>query len=347
MTASDPLVTSQEIDVKQVIMAKRLILNTHKMLGGYLEFRAFGSAGTAQVFRGDGESDHEIAEDIKALNAHYKGIYVGRALRQSTQGSINFVDTVGMASFDVDPIREKDTPSTESELNYAREAITTLKEIFLGSGYRVSTGNGYQLWLPVFREVDVRGRKQWFQRAMRNFERAHIAKVFEKRPDLIDKVKFDPQFDLPRIIRLPGTWNRKGTPTEDRPHRMAAFLDTPGNLRDGGIVDEEILAHAPEEPDAHHGNSFVPPAGGSVPDKFWELLGSGKDEKLLEAWRGIRRDLSDSSPSGQDCALASRLKLHGFSPDDAYTILRRAPSRGDGPKREDYYRITIEKVYEL
>lgn len=62
-------------------------------------------------------------------------------------------------------------------------------------------------------------------------------------------------FNASRIIRLPGSVNRKGDDTESRPHRLCRILDDPQLRPDEGVTLEQVQAEAalyPEEPKPDH-----------------------------------------------------------------------------------------------
>jgi hypothetical protein len=79
-----------------------------------------------------------------------------------------------------------------------------------------------------------------------------------------------------------------------------------------------------------------------IPLRFWTSL--GRDARLREAWFGERKDLNDTSGSGQHMALAIRLRQLGFTKREAATILPAAPG-GKARFTEGYARVTLDKAY--
>ena len=117
--------------------------------------------------------------------------------------------------FDFDPVRPKDTPSTDAELHAALDARDRLVGTLLSLGWPMPaiavSGNGahalFRWRLPVTTE----------SKDMLSVLYKGLAGDFGT-----DVVKFDTSVRNPgRIWRLYGTQNRKGTPTPTRPHRTA------------------------------------------------------------------------------------------------------------------------------
>ena len=72
---------------------------------------------------------------------------------------------------------------------------------------------------------------------------------FKEYKDKLQLPDFDNISDLPRIIKVPGVWSLKGTPTEERPHRQAKLIQL-GETSKIQEVSDYILSLQPtaEEP---------------------------------------------------------------------------------------------------
>lgn len=147
--------------------------------------------------------------------------------------------------------------------------------------------------------------------------------------------------DLPRVMRLPGLWNRKGVPvptrllslTEDRynPDEFEPYL-MQGS--DQCQVDSPNLTWAFElSPTAE------PPA-----DKFM-LLGE-IDQTFKLSWIHARKDLQDQSASSYDLALATRAFSANWSAQEIVNLLiaHRRKHKADLKLRKDYYERTLSKA---
>lgn len=118
---------------------------------------------------------------------------------------------------DIDPVRPVGVASTREELQGALDlAVTIISELILLGFPRPtawgSSGNGahviYRLSLPVSDRPLV---ERWLET---------ISRAYSTSTQHVDTVIGNPS----RIWRLPGTVNRKGKPTADRPHRQAVLL---------------------------------------------------------------------------------------------------------------------------
>ena len=124
---------------------------------------------------------------------------------------------------DLDPVRPKDTASTEEELVAALEGADAAAAWAEGEGVtrpaRIMSGNGAQLWFAVPPIVLDDDSRDVVQANLKAFEAALRGQVESPR------ITVDSIHDLPRIIKVVGTVSRKGEPTTERPHRISAALD--------------------------------------------------------------------------------------------------------------------------
>lgn len=120
---------------------------------------------------------------------------------------------------DVDPKRIAKISSSDAEKERARFLIDGVREDLGARGWPppivVDSGNGFHLWYPVELPADDGGR---VERALKALARMH-----DTPEASLDTSVFNPS----RIMKIPGTWARKGDSTADRPHRMARVLEVP------------------------------------------------------------------------------------------------------------------------
>ena len=161
-----------------------------------------------------------------------RNIYVGlRDRRKGLKSSGRTEDICGLQSIvlDIDPIREPETPSTKKELEAAIRLAQIIKKWCGQTGYRepfiAVTGNGCCLYFPLpFYEIDDKNRLEItlkiesFEHWMRN----NFKKELKKYNCLMD-----PMYDLPRIVRVIGTYNIKGKSTSRRPWRLSSWINKP------------------------------------------------------------------------------------------------------------------------
>lgn len=181
---------------------------------------------------------YDIEECIKALqpydNMHiyFSVNKINDACSSRTQFN-NFIKVKGTATskrdivkrlyipIDIDVERPSDICSTNEEKEYAHhKAISVyrfLKENKFSEPIICDSSSGYHLYYPIDMKADEDSEsliKRFFS-VLSNF--------FTD-----DRVKIDSAVsDANRIMRLSGTWSRKGRNSEDRPHRMAKILKHP------------------------------------------------------------------------------------------------------------------------
>jgi hypothetical protein len=122
---------------------------------------------------------------------------------------------------DLDPVRQPGTSSTNAEhdlaLARARDVFDALTADGFPSPIVIDTGNGACLICPICLPNDFQSGE-----LLRNVLEG-LAFRFDD-----DRVRVDRQvFNASRLVRLPGTINRKGENSLERPHRLARLLHVP------------------------------------------------------------------------------------------------------------------------
>lgn len=120
---------------------------------------------------------------------------------------------------DIDPSRISGVSSTNAEKAESWQVSECVRSDLRTLGWPApmvcDSGNGFHLWYPLDLPTDDGGR---VERALKG-----LAKLYDT-----DRVKIDTSvFNPSRIMKIPGTWARKGDSTPDRPHRMARVLEIP------------------------------------------------------------------------------------------------------------------------
>lgn len=257
--------------------------------------------------------------------------YVGRNVRERCSGTNRDIDWVTAVSFDIDPVRPKGQPSTGQELGEANAAVTRIRETVYQVRSEVMTGNGYQMVYPLKEPVDVRGRRGWWAQANKLWEKATVDSCVVS--DLA--IAVDPQYDLSRVIKLPGRLSKKGMATTERPWREVVSIES---LSRPDLLAEDIIAYATEDEERPTAQIHV----GVIPPRFWGLL--ARDSNLLVTWMGKRTELKDSTGSGHDMALCSILKGRGFTKEEVKAVMSQSPC-GKKKYSDSYADYTINKVF--
>ena len=310
---------------------------------GYIELRAIHQT-TGTVVRKWllYDKSEKMYEDIYSLTVSLDGynFYVGRALRRdSSGGSGDSIDYISSFSFDIDPIRPKGLPSDLAEWRFSEQTCRKLRDHISRAGTIVTTGNGCQLWVPTAQPLDVRGRRKFTESVLRDLFDKSQALVLESGYKTY--IQNDPQWDLARIVKLPGTKSVKGLAGPDRPHRYAEILEDGTDHLKKFDLDLYINMIGADKWASEPAKTKIV-AASIIPGRFWVLLAD--DLVLQDSWYGKRVDITDTTGSGQDCALVHRLKYHRFSPEEAGAIMKQAPG-GKARYSDSYANTTISKVY--
>lgn len=143
--------------------------------------------------------------------------------------------------------------------------------------------------------------------------------------------------DLARVMRLPGTWNRKGVPVR------TSVLTSGGPRYQPSSFERYLLAETVlSEPTPDLSWAFTLSATAEPPaNKF--LLLCEADPLFKLTWLHARKDLQDQSASSYDLALATRALRGGWQAQEIVSLLiaHRRQHRQDLKLREDYYRRTL------
>jgi len=158
--------------------------------------------------------------------------------------------------------------------------------------------------------------------------------------------ELDPVGDLARVLRLPGTWNRKGSPpvsvrmiehvAERRynPHDFAPFACEAVTLDSAPTETGDIVLRGDAEPPA---------------DKFAVLLQTCP--AFAQTWNRQRSDLGDQSQSAYDLSLADIAALNGWSDQEIANLIvaarRKHDEKPDKGLRGDYIARTISQARRL
>lgn len=132
---------------------------------------------------------------------------------------------------DVDAVRESGISSTDTEKAYALAVLNSVvKSLVRDHGWTAplvaDSGGGFHALFAVDLESEDGGLVRQLLKS--------LAQSFDT-----DHAKIDTSVaDAPRVCRLPGTINRKGANTPERPHRLARLL---GTNNAGAPISREVI----------------------------------------------------------------------------------------------------------
>ena len=153
---------------------------------------------------------------------------------------------------DIDPVRPSGISATDAEKTAAETKAVEISQVLTVAGWPapavVDSGNGFYLLYRVDLPADDGGLSARVLQALAFFsdDRVHVDTAVH---------------NAARIVRIPGTWNRKGEDLPERPHRLARLLD----VGDGQIVTREQLeALVAPSPDCATNRSVSVPVHGPL-----------------------------------------------------------------------------------
>lgn len=124
---------------------------------------------------------------------------------------------------DIDVKRPSDVSSTNEEKSYAYTKASEVYKFLQSNGFSTpivcDSSSGYHLYYPV--DLENTDESDTLVHQLFDVLSARFTD---------DRVKIDKAVtDANRIMRMPGTWGRKGRDSKERPHRMAKVLSAQDN----------------------------------------------------------------------------------------------------------------------
>jgi len=212
--------------------------------GEYTEIRIIPwPPGSAPVIQRWVQNEDDLVELCREWSGK-RQCYIGVNPRLREGGSTEDISRVVAIPFDVDAERtpgfDKDA-ATDEELAKAKQRMIELNSWIQMQNYKapfiVMSGNGFhalqKVDIPV--DEDLPGKLE--------------AYFHEAPTEGMDSI-----FDLPRIIKVPGTMSVKGPNTEERPHRLSHII-TEGDPEPDTHLAEHIKSL---EPYTHIAKPYVP-----------------------------------------------------------------------------------------
>ncbi|TQF08601.1 hypothetical protein FJV41_49050, partial [Myxococcus llanfairpwllgwyngyllgogerychwyrndrobwllllantysiliogogogochensis] len=141
---------------------------------------------------------------------------------------------------DLDPMRPKDSASTEDELALTLQVATAAADWCEAQGLvrprLMMSGNGAQLWFALPSQSLEGEAHERVQAGLKAFEAEFRARFASER------MRVDSIHDVARIIKVVGTVARKGAGTAERPHRAARALAGFERVEDAVLLERLLRA---------------------------------------------------------------------------------------------------------
>ena len=264
-----------------------------------------------------------------------ENIYVGCGLRGANLGATERgkkADVVAIPGvwLDVDygsEHKKPNLPATEDD------AMQLLREMGPAPSIIIHSGRGLQAWwlfneLWAFESDEDRTKAEKLTMSWCSTLRAR-AKVHGWDADQVG--------DITRVMRLPGTWNRKGVAKKTRLLEMNDHRYEPSDLEAYLLPEtEEKSAAADLKWQIDLNAAAEPPA-----EKFMRLCEI--DSAFKSAWEHTRTDLQDQSASSYDLSLATKAFAASWTGQEVVNLLiaHRRRHNADLKLRKDYYERTL------
>ena len=178
---------------------------------------------------------------------------------------------------DIDPKRPAGISATQKEKKSAWNGLEEIKGKLFTRGFpepiTVDSGNGFYLLYRINLPAE---------------DSTTIKNVLRVISTLTDYAIVDPAVhNAARIIRLPGTWNRKGDNTKDRPHRKAKVVSIPDDIIpvDTDLLQQMAAEYAPPPP--KKSRKHLPHPGQSRPGDAFNENGNIHDILAPHGWQFV------------------------------------------------------------
>lgn len=290
-----------------------------------------------------------VAEEAAKLSADGMDCYIGASVARSPGGHatrIKSEESAGLMGLwaDID-IADPDVHKKWNLPPDETSAMDVLTRAGVAPTLVVHSGHGLQAWwlFHEFWEFDTDTERLTAAGLAQRWNTTLRVRAAETGWTI------DSTFDLARVMRVPGTLNRKGTPVvpvqllrADGPRWNPSDFDT-------FLVDDKFLL-----------SKGISPAQSYVPDKLelteaaeppfekFTVLMQNDDGSFERTWKRARKDFTDQSASSYDLSIATQCAQMGFSDQEiANTIFAwRRMHKEDTQKalRQDYMARTISKA---
>ena len=232
------------------------------------------------------------------LHSLRSSVPVSNSLRAGAAISSEDIQQIDFVLVDVDPVREPKSAATESERLKARSVLDDLVEFLVREcGWPdpllTDSGNGFHALFKTQLNTDDSVAIHAFLHALSQRFNTDGAKV--------DTSVSDPT----RVCRLPGTINRKGEPSGERPHRGASIIEH-GSC---GLLSREMIIEATEfllrlenrqSPDDAGADAAQIDAARMWLSKLERPMQSSNDKQLCRLACGLLIDFDLSRPQARE-----------------------------------------------
>ncbi len=296
------------VSIEELLSLQYDVLGHGDIYGAKTEIRIIKTG--KQIFC---SSKEEFVEQAQVFCG--SDLYVGINPRKTEGGSANDIGYLSCLVIDIDPIRPKETPSTDAQ----HQETTALGQRIaddLHGGYAVSSGSGCHVYFPI-NPIKVENVP-----ALTSSVKKWMDLIREKyAPKGNEKYKIDHIFDLPRVIRVWGSLNTRSNrlchplePIEKVVRLSYGFSQTPEDTPQKQV---EL---------------------GELDVRFEFLLKNNK--RLQDITNGV---IDYPSASEADFEFVALLAKAQFSVEEIKALFSKNPKGNKTPKKGDVERI-VKKI---
>ncbi len=300
--------------------AKELLHKQNEILAhegkGYTEIRVFKKTAEGKTYaiptfcKDEAEFIRIGLEKIASKEQSYVGINP----RAKPSGTIMDINALSCLVIDIDPVRPKETGSTVEQLEASIALGTRISEE-LGGGTVVSSGSGCHVYLPI-EPIEVVDR-ECLTDSLRKWN--HAIKENYGTKDL----KIDHIFDLPRVIRLFGSFN-------DRSQRWCGPIsESPSQVKRLNLT----FSQTPEK------KAVSIKTSSEAESKLSRLVKANRYLKEL-----VEGSIAFESKSEADFAFIATLGKANFNEEEITNLWEYNKAGNDEPKKGDIKRVLKDKI---
>jgi len=261
--------------------------------------------------------EEELISLIKKYEKDYN-IYIGVNERKKNGTNAEDVIKVKVIPLDIDCIHK---PATDEDIVIANQLTTQIVGDAINQGFKQPiisfSGNGFQIYFSIPEIIITEDNRKDVENKIKEFENRLIEKYSNER------IRLDQVGDLPRIMRVAGTYNLKSKTTSKL--YISSFEED--NLLKQHILELKIKDKI---------------SLGSVPPELKEKLNDENIQKLLDGDL-----LGKASRSEAEQSLVCRLVQIGFDKEQIFRVMGSCKLGKWQEANVQYRELTYRKAIEL
>ena len=293
----------------------------------------------------------KIVNDLEAKGS--SDIYIGCGTREKNfgrnqRGLMDDVFGIPALWLDVDVNTTEDDHVHKNNPKSFEEAKKLIATFPLEPSIIINSGHGYHCWwlFDNFWTFENDSHRRIAAEMLKDFQ--NVMQANAKRMNL----HLDSTFDLPRVLRIPGTTNRKHEPhvhveRDGGCDKRYSILDATVALKEAkdSLGSDFVVQHiASITTPKNSGQYKIDPDAMPPQLKLQALMDT--NDKFVATWRMQRRDMRDGSKSAYDYSMINFALHHGWEDQEAIDLVMAFRKHNNLPSitRERYFITALSKV---